>query len=204
MTNVISPSTPYGPTNHLGLVDYDVNQIDSNTQNEINNLPRAESNDPQTRDQLQERQELNRQAVSRYRWENQDELTKARLGRILSQSEFLRLLRKVRPDACYNNFSADGRIGINVVVRDEQGERRQYTGTTVQLGWSPEFSTMYTDERGLPTREKYRGWRTTLLHLIGGGFITEEQALKAFGEPTPGFADRYLKQLYAIRNAVKN
>jgi hypothetical protein len=67
-----------------------------------------------------------------------------------------------------------------------------------------EYSVIWLDAHGLPLNEKKRGWRTVLLRLIQGSFITEEQAEEVFGEPTSGpVSRRYREQIFWFRNRSK-
>lgn len=161
-------------------------------------------------EQAAEQKELNECAVSKYRVENQEELEVYRPGRLLHHSEFLRLLRRLRPDAFFNNWGARGQIGLNLVdwhdERDEFGGTKKtygpFTVTTLQLGISPEFSQIRTDSHGLPTGFRYRGWRKAVLDLITKGYITEEQS-KVFGRAEGSDATRYNRELYSYRNTPK-
>jgi hypothetical protein len=65
----------------------------------------------------------------------------------------------------------------------------------------PELSTFRFDEHGVPTTEKFRGWRTCTLQLILKGVISEKKANEVFGKPatTPAF-HRYNATLQQFRN----
>lgn len=93
-----------------------------------------------------------------------------------------------------NSFSLIGRIGVNAWVDGEPT-----TVTTLQYPYGPEWSIMRFDEKNVPTNEKYRGWRTTLLTLICTNVVTEEEAHRAFGKPIGMAASFYLEQLYEHR-----
>lgn len=93
-----------------------------------------------------------------------------------------------------NAFTRAGRIGVNAVVK---GEAR--TVTTIQYPYGPEWSIMRFNEYDVPTNEKYRGWRTTLLCLIVAGVITEAEAHKAFGSPVGEASLFYREQLFNHR-----
>jgi hypothetical protein len=140
--------------------------------------------------------EENDAKVKGYKFDKQKEIEQYRPGKLLSHGEFLRLLRKIRPDVFINDFSAVGRIGLNLI---ENG-KPIYTGTTVQYGMSPEFSKIRVDAHGVGQGEQFRGWRTTLLHLVSRGFVTEDQVHKVFGKPSGYGADRYLRLLWEMRN----
>jgi hypothetical protein len=63
----------------------------------------------------------------------------------------------------------------------------------------PEYSVMRFNERGIATKEKYRGWRTVLLVLIVSEVITEAEAEKAFGPAMGEAAAWYREQLKVWR-----
>lgn len=94
-----------------------------------------------------------------------------------------------------------GRIGVNAWVKDEiTGEPTMRTVTTLQDGCGPEWSLMRFNEFGVVTAEKYRGWRTAMLHLIRANVLTEAEVDKAFGRPTLGPASQfYREQLQQFR-----
>lgn len=140
--------------------------------------------------------EENTGKVAKYRFANQGEVEEFRPGRILHHKDFLRKLKTIRADFAFNDFSRMGRIGICI----EELGLKKYTGTTVQFGYSPEYSKIRMDSHGVGKEEQYRGWRTALLHLISREFITEEQSERAFGFPVGPHSHRYLRQLWEHRN----
>jgi hypothetical protein len=149
--------------------------------------------------------EENVNAVREYRWREQAELAhfNSRFVNIMHQSEFLRKLNLVGEladfRASYNDFAMRGLRGLNIAKRD--GSRKKYSGVAIQEGWMPEFSLMYFDEHFVPTKERFRGWRTVLLRLIDAGFANEEQMHSIFGKPTDGIGSRrYREELFLTRN----
>lgn len=141
--------------------------------------------------------EENEGMVKQYKYVDQTELETFFQGTVLSHQQFIAKLRLIRSDAFYNDFSRMGRIGINFV---ENGQA-VYSGTTVQNGWSPEFSQIRQDAHGVGKEEKYRGWRTTLDHLLHRRFVREEDVNRVFGRPGHKRGERYLKHLWEYRNA---
>jgi hypothetical protein len=152
---------------------------------------------------LCEQKEKSTEFVKDYRWYKQDELRDSpeRVGRIMHCLEFLDLLNKIRPAYLSANIRK-GLSGLAVYhpteIDGKEVEWQYVCG--VQVGYMHEYSSMHFDSHGLPLNEKWRGWRTVLLRLIQLGHITEEQALKVFGEPTEAGARRYKEQLYYWRN----
>jgi hypothetical protein len=74
------------------------------------------------------------------------------------------------PRIWLNSFSRVGRIGVNAWTMPEKGTKARDLGvyvaktiTTLQYPYSIEWSIMRFDQYNVPTAEKYRGWRTTLL-----------------------------------------
>lgn len=75
----------------------------------------------------------------------------------------------------------------------------QRTLTSLQDPYGPEWSIMRFNDRGVATREKYRGWRTSLLVLIVAGILTEEEVDNAFGPATGEAGAWYRAQLQVWR-----
>lgn len=79
-----------------------------------------------------------------------------------------------------------------------EGRKIMQTITSLQSP-GPEYSIMRFNERNVPTKERYRGWRTALLVLIMADIISEEQADIAFG-PAVGLGGiTYRRRLKALR-----
>jgi hypothetical protein len=76
-----------------------------------------------------------------------------------------------------------GRVGVSAWVW-ENGQRIRRCVTSLQYPYGPEWSIMRFNEWNVPTNERYRGWRTAMLHLIVAGVLTEEEVERAFG-PVP-------------------
>lgn len=144
--------------------------------------------------------EENTNSVRGFRWENQEDFVDPdRVGVILHENEFLTRLGKLgtfKP----NDWSRHGMRGLNIFW---QGKWKYLFA--IQRGYAPEFSLMNFNEHQLPTTEKYRGWRgTVLLRLILGGYITEEAAHAEFGPPMLTRATlRYRLKLWKYRNGRK-
>jgi hypothetical protein len=95
------------------------------------------------------------------------------------------------------NRVIQGRVALNAKVWDEaQFKMVDMRVNTLQVPLGPEWTVMRFDEYGVPTNEKYHGWRTALLSLITHGVITKEEAHKAFGEPKGEASLFYRKQLF--------
>jgi hypothetical protein len=94
-----------------------------------------------------------------------------------------------------------GRIGVSAWVWDESaGKRIPRCLTSLQYDCGPEWSLMWFDEMDVPTRERYRGWRTALLALITNDVLTEAEVLEAFGPVHDSTASElYLETLKAHR-----
>lgn len=142
-----------------------------------------------------ELREKNTAMVRGYRWEFQDDLVRERGGVTLHENEFLLRLSKLIP-VKPNDWIADGRRGLSVL----KDGRYQYVGA-MQAGFMREWSKLREDDHRLPTSEEYRGWRTVLIRLILGGFITEKAAHAEFGSPPVGDDSLYYRiLLWRFRN----
>ena len=73
-----------------------------------------------------------------------------------------------------------GRIGVSAWMT-EDGRHVPRCITSLQWDCGPEWSLMHFDPLGVPTAERYRGWRTALLALITRDVLTEEEVNRAFG-----------------------
>jgi len=128
-----------------------------------------------------------------------------------------------------NDWSRMGLVGVNAWVNpvemDEEGYLYQLSTVTTErqrelltYNWyacragrkvqrtltslqdpGPEWSLMRINERGVATKEKYRGWRTAMLVLIVAEILTEEEVDRAFGPPLGEAGSFYRQQLKAYR-----
>jgi hypothetical protein len=95
------------------------------------------------------------------------------------------------------NRVIQGRVALNAKVwSDAEKKMVDMRVNTLQVPIGPEWTVMRIDEYGVPTNEKYHGWRTALLSLITHGVITKDQAHRAFGEPKGEASLFYRKQLF--------
>lgn len=154
----------------------------------------------QTKDEMARLKQASDEAAREYQWLSPEEYRNEgdRIGRIMHNVVFLNLLQKAGVKCWYRNHPQAGKITLIVQKLELPAE----VGCWCQAGFAPELSIMRFDEHGVPTTEKYRGWRTPLLQLILKGFITEKKAVEVFGKVpvTPAFA-RYNATLQAFRNA---
>ena len=103
-----------------------------------------------------------------------------------------------------NGDVRQGLIGVNAWVKDEEsGYLQQKTVTTIQYPYAQEYSVMRFDRHNVPKKEKYKGWRTTLLVLIYADVITEEEAHRAFGEPIENEASAFYRQQLQWKRAIR-
>lgn len=150
--------------------------------------------------------ELSTDAVKEYRFFRQfeDKLTdeKQRRGELMFCLDFADRLNKILP-AYLSSKIRNGLAGLYVFTPDVKGGHWHYV-CGVQASMMYEYSVIRLDSHQLPINEKQRGWRTVLLRLITGSFISEEDAHAEFGEPHSGpISRRYREQLYYFRNRSK-
>ena len=95
----------------------------------------------------------------------------------------------------------EGRVGVSAKVW--KTETQQYVikrVTYLQYPYGPEWSLMRFDMFDVPICEKFRGWRTALLHLITADVLTEAEVDRAFGPvPLSDVSIDYRKTLYEKR-----
>ena len=148
---------------------------------------------------LAERKEFNDKNAQQYQFVTPEEYADAgaRIGRVMHSSTFIRLLQSAGVTCWYRTHPQPGKITLVVQREDLPAE----VGCWVQIGFMPELTVMRFDEHGVPTTEKYRGWRTALLQLILKGVITEKKADAVFGQPATTEAfHRYNATLQHFRN----
>lgn len=105
------------------------------------------------------------------------------LGAPLAHPEFMRRLRLMKPSLVIQEGGVANAIQIRYPVTDpETGAATTRYVTGFYKGMLPEFSSILTDDYGLPTRE-IRGWRSVLLVLIHCNIVTYAEVKAAFGEP---------------------
>lgn len=75
------------------------------------------------------------------------------------------------------------------------------TITCLQEPYGPEWSIMRFNDYGVATKEKYRGWRTTMLVLIVAEILSEEEVTCAFG-PAVGEAGAWYRQQLQIYRQI--
>jgi hypothetical protein len=154
-------------------------------------------------EEVMRQNELSTNSVKEYRFFRQfeDGLTdeKSRQGRLIFCLDFVDMLNTIVP--CYlSGMVNKGLSGLYVFMPDVKGGHWHYV-CAAQASMMNEYSVIHLDSHGLPLNEKKRGWRTVLLRLIQGSFITEEDADRVFGEPTSGpVSRRHREQLYYFRN----
>jgi hypothetical protein len=97
--------------------------------------------------------------------------------------------------------AVNGLLGISAwITNSKTGLRERKCVTSLQHPCGPEWSLMYFDEFDVPIKERYRGWRTSLLNLILRDVISEAEAVDAFGPvPLSDVSLVYRKTLYAHR-----
>ncbi len=150
--------------------------------------------------------ELSTDSVKEYRFfrQEEDRLSdeKQRQGELMFCLDFVEKLNTIIP-AYLSSKIIGGLSGLYVFVPDVKGGHWKYV-CGVQASVMNEYSVVRFDTHNLPVSEKKRGWRTVLLRLIVGSFISEEDAHRVFGEPFSGpISRRYREQLFYFRNRSK-
>jgi hypothetical protein len=127
---------------------------------------------------------------------------KLRQGELMFCLDFVDKLNSILP-AYLSGKIIRGLSGLYVFTPDVKGGHWHYV-CGVQASMMNEYSVIHVDSHGLPLNEKKRGWRTVLLRLIQGSFISEDDADRVFGEPTSGpVSRRYREQMFWFRNRSK-
>lgn len=94
-----------------------------------------------------------------------------------------------------------GRERIHVIMPGQsENDTEPMMVATLQWPLGTEWMVMNFDKFGVPTTQKYLGWRTALLSMIRAGVITEKEAHKAFPLREGGASDWYRQQLWEWNN----
>ena len=153
----------------------------------------------QTDEELCRLQEQNEHAAKEYQWLDPSEYKHEgdRVGKILGVAMFVRTLQKHGVQCWLRRHPHPDKLTL-VVLRHGQNPE---VGCWIPYGFMPELSVMRFDDHGIPTAEKFRGWRTCTLQLILKGVITEKQCEAMFGKvPTTPAFHRYNRTLQSFRN----
>jgi hypothetical protein len=121
------------------------------------------------------------------------------LGIPMASNDLIRLLKKMAPALIIEDGGVRNAVAVRVgpvLLEDGTIGKRYLTG--FYKGTLPEFSCIFSDERGRPTRED-RGWRTVVLNLIKQGVVSYKDAVDVFGEPSGVRAGRWQEILRAKR-----
>jgi hypothetical protein len=118
--------------------------------------------------------------VEQYRLPDQDELAEEsrRLGHPMTSNELIRRVTKLNPDLWAEDSIANPKTVTGFYTAHD---KKKIFCVAFDKGWLPEFSIVVEDRAGLPVRER-RGWRTVLVRLLEGGYLTFEQILAGFGD----------------------
>jgi len=148
---------------------------------------------------LAERKEFNDTNAQQYQFVTPAEYADAgaRIGQVKHSSTIVRRLQKAGVNCWTRTHPQAGKVTL-VVQRESLPPE---VGAWMQIGFMPELTVMRFDDHGVPTTEKFRGWRTVILQLILKGVISEKSADEVFGKPatTPAF-HRYNATLQQFRN----
>jgi len=153
----------------------------------------------QTQEEYCRQKEAADSQVAQYQWVRPEEYANegARIGHIMHTSVFVKKLRDAGVRCWTRPHPQAGKITL-VIQRETHAPE---VGCWLQNGYCPELSIMRFDDHGIPTVEKYRGWRTALLQLILKSAISQEKAEEVFGKApvTPEF-HRYNWMLQQFRS----
>jgi hypothetical protein len=168
---------------------------------------RHEKTSSQNLEELVRQQEKSREMVKEFRFYKQDELLdeKSRRGQVMDCFEFLEKLNTIRP-AYLSAVVRRGLSGLAIYKPHAgiDGLRQDWMYVCgVQVGYMYEYSVIRVDNHGLPTNEKYRGWRTVLLRAIQKDCLTEEEVDRVFGPATGPASRRYREQLFCWRHRAE-
>lgn len=178
-------------------------KLDSKLEEEVKKYSekRHVKSSSQNEEELYRQRELSNEMAKQYQWLHPSEYADEgpRIGKIRHSSEFINLLRNNnhRLKFWYRDHPQPSKVTL---LWDVDGITKPEVACWVQEGYMPEYSIMRFDEHGVPTVEKYRGWRTCLLQMILKGIISEDWTNRVFDYAHGPASERYLSTLYHFRN----
>ena len=154
----------------------------------------------QTDEELCRLQEQNEHAAKEYQWVTPSEYADAgaRIGKVKGVATFITELQRAGMNCWYRRHPHKDKLTLVAVnPRSQEAE----VACWVQFGYMPELSLFRFDDHGIPTTEKWRGWRTCLLQILLKTYISLEKAEDIFGKaPTTPEFHRYNRTLQSFRN----
>ena len=181
-------------------------KIDPKLEEEIKQYSerRHEKSSSQNEEEFCKQKEINDEISKQYQWLNPEEYKEIepRIGKIITHADLINTLRSAGVRCWYVEHPHIDKLTL--LVSDYWAKEMPKVACWVPFGYMPELSVSRFDEHGIPTNEKYRGWRTCLMQLLLHKCITEEQITKYF--PPPKYIKafhKYNQFLYDMRNSVE-
>lgn len=160
---------------------------------------RHDTSSSENKEELARWEEGNRELAKEYQWVKPEEYEdgEVRIGRVLSYTEFINILReKCKLKCFYREMGHSQKLAL-WVHKDYMTEAK--SAGWVQRPYMQEWEVISFDNKGVPLDSRFRGWRTCLLNLRLKEMLTEEQIIKAFGRPTGSVAARYNSVMQSVR-----
>jgi hypothetical protein len=132
------------------------------------------------------------------------ENTDMALGQPMAWKEFVRRLEKLKSPCrvWIHDGGVPNAIAIHVWRMKDNGEGPQLAWDYVggfKKDMLPEFSSVKTDQHGLPT-EEVRGWRSVLLGLIKNKVFSFNAIVQEFGDANGQRSGLWHEQLQTLKN----
>jgi len=156
----------------------------------------------QNEEELARWKEGNSEIAKEYQWVKPEEYADeaARVGRVMSHEEFIRILRnKLHLTCFYREMNHPQKIALWATKRE--GLVPESVGW-VKRGLTTELSIMRFDDHGVPVDEKFRGWRSVLMNLVMKGFLKEHDVRKVFGRAKGSCSEKYNSFMQQFRTVV--
>ena len=139
--------------------------------------------------------------AAQYKWNDQEMLTNeaARKVNPVSTIEFIKKLKTNGIKCTVMDNGLKGTLGLWCVPPNRTDKLRYVC--FIQVPAMYEWSILRLDDHGIPSGEKFRGWRTVAVQLVEKEIITEQQCHQIFGVPSPNtISARYFRSLWEKRN----
>lgn len=148
----------------------------------------------------QEKQISDDMAVQ-YRWDDQDILSDAK-SRMVNPMHVIEFVQKLETNGVKCEVRYCGMpqtIGLWCQPQNTTSKFRYVCYLQVPAMY--EWSVMRLNRHNIPDGEDYRGWRTAVVQLVKKDVLSEREAHRIFGVPSPNErSSRYFRSLWEKRN----
>lgn len=183
-SQLIVPATEYSPLPKPHERRFDVNAYGWQVAPKKEPLQVKQQLPNKDWDKLHSLWESTDKMIDNQRYEDQADFKneQRQLGKVMHSGELVKRILKLNSRLVVQDSKAmKGNAAFYFVEPDKS---LRYTNASFEKGWVPEFTIMKTDAADLPSYYPRYSWRTVLVRLLKGGYITWQQVLNVFGDVT--------------------